>query len=236
MTKQRACGSRKQDALYIKVEQSSDGLPIESFLLDPAPKWSGDVPLRSPMLVKADDKDYNHVILGVGENNYPTVPDFVEEARKMGVSKRIPRNFDFSQVTKGKSRLILMHPKTKPMFDYDIERECPRQPEEEHDCLFKLWNLAGLEVSTDKHDSRECQFDADIVEVNLPCGRSYQVKKPIYPDMGEYQQEFSQLYDPGLFISLPIHRFEYVNSDKKIPKDIKEESEPTDWDVVVCEE
>ena len=50
-----------------------------------------------------------HVLDIVGRQHYPTVLAFVDEARRMGISRRISRNSDFSRITPA-SRLLLLHP------------------------------------------------------------------------------------------------------------------------------
>lgn len=228
---ERGCGSREEKALYVKVEPHEEGLPIEHFLLDPAPEWTGDVPLRSPFLVESKDGERNHMVLGVGKKHYPTVPDFVEEARKLAVSKRIPRDFDFSQLTQGESYIILMHPRAIPTFDYEVKRGCMRSSTAEHECIHKLWPLSALEGSKDSHHIVE-EGDG-LVRIKIPCGRSYTVEKPIEPGKEKYQPT---AFDPGLFLRLPITRFEFVNSEGEIPSEIKETADATEWEVVVCDE
>ncbi len=50
------------------------------------------------------------VIMWAGENNY-SVSEFINEARKMGVSKRIPRNSIPEGIVPGRSRLFIKHKK-----------------------------------------------------------------------------------------------------------------------------
>src|SRR5205823_2743309 len=50
-----------------------------------------------------------HVLDIVGREHYPTVAGFIDEARRMGISRRISRNSDFSKITQA-SRLLLLHP------------------------------------------------------------------------------------------------------------------------------
>jgi hypothetical protein len=44
----------------------------------------------------------------VGREHYPTVAQFVDEARRLGVSRRAPRTIDFAHITR-ESRLLLAH-------------------------------------------------------------------------------------------------------------------------------
>lgn len=120
---ERGCGSRQQGGVYLCVESSFFGFSIEHFLVDPPTPWEGGQ-LRAPMLVVGQD-DVKHVVLGVGKEFYPYVPDFVEEARVLGVSKRIPYNFDWSQLTPGRSKLLLAHSRAIPTFPFAVEPWCP---------------------------------------------------------------------------------------------------------------
>lgn len=71
-------------------------------------------------------EEITHLVLGVGKKYYPFVPDFLEEAKKMGISKKIPRNFPFDELTPRKSRMLLIHPRVFPQFEYEVEHEkCP---------------------------------------------------------------------------------------------------------------
>jgi hypothetical protein len=51
-----------------------------------------------------------HVLDWVGTNHYPNVADFVEEAARHGVSRRMPSNLRFDLLTSA-SRLLLVHEK-----------------------------------------------------------------------------------------------------------------------------
>lgn len=67
--------------------------------------------------------DMVDVIMWVGEDNY-SVSEFINEARKMGVSKRIPRNSIPESIVPGRSRLLIKHRKaivkTESESDYPI--------------------------------------------------------------------------------------------------------------------
>jgi hypothetical protein len=49
-----------------------------------------------------------HVIDIVGREHYPTVASFIDEARRLGISRRAPRTIDFGRITRA-SRLLLAH-------------------------------------------------------------------------------------------------------------------------------
>ncbi|HEC65135.1 hypothetical protein LCGC14_2247890 [marine sediment metagenome] len=62
------------------------------------------------------------VIMWAGENNY-SVSEFINEARKMGVSKRIPRNSIPEGIVPGRSRLLIKH--KKAIVKTELESDYP---------------------------------------------------------------------------------------------------------------
>jgi len=120
----RGCGESKDpDSVYFEFKAKEFGLPLEYFMIDPPKKWRGGQ-LRSPEKFTKDG--ITHLVLGVGKVNYPFVPDFLEESFVMGISKKVPRNFPFDELTPGKSRMLLIHPRVFPQFKYEVEHDrCP---------------------------------------------------------------------------------------------------------------
>lgn len=238
----RGCGDRQDGGLYIEVETSVDGIPIEYFMLDPAIKWNGEVPIRAPMLIDGTEEGVKHIVLGVGKEHYPTVPDFVEEGAYKGVSKRIPRNFDLSALTPKKSRLLLMHPRAIPHFVHTTPARCiSGLDKKEHTCVHDLWPLSALHPSTEKHtvdapSPEDLDDGNDLYIVKLPSGYQYDTFAPYIPTLETFEtEELKDQYHPGLFISLPIGKFVYVNKkDDTVPKEIKDKIKGTDFDLEVA--
>lgn len=52
----------------------------------------------------------NDIAMWVGENSYPWPSDFTDEARRLGVSKQVPRTA-IPAIEPGVSRLVLIHPR-----------------------------------------------------------------------------------------------------------------------------
>ncbi|MFA5217039.1 hypothetical protein [Sulfuricurvum sp.] len=232
----RGCGSRKQGGLYFEIATSEHGRPIEDFLLDPVMKWEGEPSLRAPMLIESPEtKDQNgnpvkHIIMMVGKEFYPTIPDFIEEGRILGISKRIPRNFPFEQLTPGLSRIILMHHRAIPKFGYLVDISCPRLRNDVHECVYRLWELSALHPSSDKHS---VEIAGSIATVTLPCGDSYRVNMPLEPRLEAYSDD----YHMGLFISLPLGNLAFINKNaNEAPKDIVERAEKSGWSLMVKKE
>lgn len=110
----RACGDRVAGGIYLTVPTSPDGAVVDNFLIDPPRPVDmtamGLSSIGTTIIEKTSDKgDRNTYVMDVvGQSHYPNVSDFIEEARRHGISRRIARNADFSRLT-SQSRLILIH-------------------------------------------------------------------------------------------------------------------------------
>jgi hypothetical protein len=106
----RGCGSRVVGGVYAEVKTGDEGVPIEAFLVDPpSPVDVHALGLTNKGVRLVQLGNTWHVFDIIGENYYPNVADFVEEGRRMGVSRRLPSNLDFSKIDPEKSRLVLLH-------------------------------------------------------------------------------------------------------------------------------
>lgn len=107
----RQCGSRVEGGAYMEVPLGPYGRPVEDFIVDPPIKISLDalgISSIGVQLITDPNTEITHVYDLVGEDSYPNVADFVEEVRKLGVSRRISRTVEFEKLTP-QSRLILLH-------------------------------------------------------------------------------------------------------------------------------
>lgn len=203
------------------VPSSPFGRPLEDFLLDPQIKWDGPQ-LRAPMEVPDSENTY-HILLGIGQRYYPYFPDFFEEAKVMGVSKRIPRTFIPTKLKEGKSRFLLVHPIGIPEFTYQLE---PRQDhlETQHDfdleerCVRDLWPLSAAGKSSNLHkilQPHPLTEEKDMAKIETP-SVTYFVKYPkrCKPKKMEYTS--------ALVLSFSTFGFEYVNQNGTLPKQIKD--------------
>lgn len=91
------------------------GLPFDHFLIcsPQSPPEVLDL-INKPQLWSAhpeEEQPLYHVLILVGEEHYPQVVDFIEEARRFGISRQIRANFPFEKLTAGKSQMVLLHPK-----------------------------------------------------------------------------------------------------------------------------
>lgn len=108
----RACGSgRTVDSIYMECGEMLGGTPIEQFLTDPTAPF--DIVQFGVRAVGThtftDASGVTHVLDWVGAEYYETVSDFVEEARLMGISRKI--ELRQAQQLSRASKLYLLHPK-----------------------------------------------------------------------------------------------------------------------------
>lgn len=134
----RGCGTRQKGGIYAECPLSPDGRPIEDFLVDP-PRAIDPAALGvTPVGVKLVEVDgVTHVVDWVGSGFYENAADYVEEARRFGASRRLPRTLDFSRLTT-RSRLLLIHARAHipdhEAFYMATGWACPRD-RDEHSAL-----------------------------------------------------------------------------------------------------
>jgi len=106
----RGCGLRIKGAVYLETKLSPFGQPIENFLIDSPqvidPSALGMRPRGMTPLLR---EDATHLLDWVGADGYPNVVDFIEEARRKGISRRVLPSL-LGDLTPD-SRLLLVHPR-----------------------------------------------------------------------------------------------------------------------------
>lgn len=102
--------ARSAGGVYAVCGSSPFGMPIEHFLLDPPVLVPDGLELPDRGVTLHERDGVWHIIDRVGLAYYPNVADFIEEARRLGVSRRLQSNLDFSKLTE-ESRLLLIHPR-----------------------------------------------------------------------------------------------------------------------------
>jgi hypothetical protein len=169
----------------------------------------------------------------VGKENYPYVPDFVEEARRFGISKRIPRDFPIERLQPG-SKLILIHARgrltgavhakiyaklyaalgplgwycPKNLHAQDGHRPDPADPAQEMvQCLGTLWPLVSLRPGPE-----------DEIKTTRHIGdTTYAV-----PYVGGIMTEEDLAYEPAIFMWAPITNIAYITGGSDtVPEDIE---------------
>lgn len=105
----RGCGTRVAGGIYAECPLSANGRPLEDFLMDPPvvidPTQLGVTPVGVTLVER---KGVWHIVDWVGSEHYLNVADFLEEVRRFGMSRRLPRTLDFSKLGPG-SRQMLVH-------------------------------------------------------------------------------------------------------------------------------
>ncbi len=103
---ERGCGRRVHGGIYAECGTAPGGRPIEDFIVDPP------VPIARPLAAigvqLVERAGVWHVLDLIGRAHYPNVADFIEEARRFGASRRLPKTLDFAKLGP-ESRLLLAH-------------------------------------------------------------------------------------------------------------------------------
>jgi hypothetical protein len=117
----RGCGEREPGGVYAESGLSPHGRPLEEFLFDPPlPIPEGLDLINKPLLwqrtlasgepaLDENDLPIFDLLIWVGAEHYPYCPDYLEETRRYGASRRLNPNLDLSQLSRS-SRMILAHP------------------------------------------------------------------------------------------------------------------------------
>lgn len=168
----RMCGSsRTQGGIYLECGVSAGGSPVECFLLDPPqiidPATYGVTALGVQLVT--DGRGVTHVIDWVGTEHYPYVTDFIEEVRRMGVSRKVALNVDFSKLTR-ESRLILLHAKAGvfnaldyTLFLQNFQCPCGKEHQAGDPCIGLHWHVTPSEQGV-----RQLADDTYRVQAMLP--------------------------------------------------------------------
>jgi hypothetical protein len=141
----------------------------------------------------------NQVLMWVGEEHYPFCPDYIEETRQFGVSKRVPLGMDLKVFKPHGTWLCFIHPKAV-VERIDPVHVCPNDRRRaEHlagreRCITELYYFVDAAESTD--DDGKPVFKRTIGDT------TYSVPKLL--------QRQDEKFGPGIFLRLPFSHFEYV--------------------------
>tara|TARA_Y100001963_G_scaffold97469_1_gene134116 strand:+ start:351 stop:1241 length:891 start_codon:yes stop_codon:yes gene_type:complete len=180
----RGCGTRKKGGLYACVSSGGGNTPIEHFIVDPVIPWTHG-PFQGGIVSWQPQTGAYDLIMWVGAEYYPYVPDFIEEGRVHGFSKRIPTTLEGLELLDDQSRLVLVHPRAGFRHTHHLKHVCHTiaqgeaaphifRPDphasgdcnhpidsdgETTNCTFSLWDLSGhKKASTHNHTVWEVQF------------------------------------------------------------------------------
>jgi hypothetical protein len=219
----RGCGERQAGGVYVEAGTSPYGQELEYFLLDPPVPVPPELDLiNKPQLwprvlasgepaLDADDQPMYDLLIHIGAEYYPYAPDYVEETRRYGVSRRLNPNLDLSLLTL-QSRMLLAHPKAIPLNWrlLSAPRECRKslarhdqrsyalqgfEPDQDPDrpgpCLFKVWELIPREMA---------QAEVDLEDGQPLCLRALGSTRYEYRPTGEQVEG----WQAGFVLNVPI--------------------------------
>lgn len=128
---ERGCGERTPGGLYVESGLGPNGVPLEHYLVDPPlPVPEGLDLVNKPQVIEDPETGIFHLWLWIGAEWYPYCCDFVEEARRLGASRKLNPQLDLSRLTPG-SRMILVHPTARntlwqqQRLPYECAKEIP---------------------------------------------------------------------------------------------------------------
>ena len=108
---ERGCGFRQEEGIYWELGFSEHGEPLERFIICPSAPIDAKAVGLAPVGVQLFEiAGVHHILDWIGAMSYPNPTDFLEEARRFGVSRRCELHAkNFRKLTKD-SRLVTVHP------------------------------------------------------------------------------------------------------------------------------
>jgi hypothetical protein len=238
---ERGCGEREPGGVYAEAGLSPHGRPLEDFLIDPPlpipdgldlpnkPQlWQRMMPSGQSVRDEQGQPVYD-VLIWVGEEFYPYCPDFLEEVRRYGASRRLNPNLDLELLSRN-SHMLLAHPRVINTL-WQAQRSpvacaknvpghaAPESEAEEDEwakdtqqvqtassmlhsgpCLFKVWELLPIEAA---------QSVIEVSGESPLCLRCIGSTTYSYRPTGESEDGLA----PGLFATLPITGFALIQFD-----------------------
>ena len=138
---ERGCGEREQGGVYAETGLSRYGSPLEYFMIDPPrPLPEGLDIINKPQLWEDPATGITHLLIWIGGEHYEYTPDYVEETKRFGASRRINPNLELSRLTR-ESRMILAHPRA---INTLWEEQAPPQECQKHLPRHDIVSLAEL--------------------------------------------------------------------------------------------
>ena len=190
----RGCGDREPGGVYAESGLSNNGMPLEYFAFCPPLPIPAGVDLvnkpllwlrtrpgsEEPELDPATNQPIYDLLIHIGAQHYAEAPDYYEETKRLGASRRLNPNLDLSLLTTS-SRMLLAHPRAiiSAWQDLSLPEVCKRH-RDGHDldffarlgspaetankderrqgpCLFKLWDLLPRDEALEVFEQGEGQ-------------------------------------------------------------------------------
>jgi len=210
----RGCGRRVQGGIYAECGTSRNGKPVEAFLLCPPIVVDNKALGLTPVGVKViEDKIGDLVVHNVwdwiGSVYYPNVADFVEEVRRFGMSRRLPRTLDYGKLNSD-SRMYLLHSRAyiNEPIPYHTERIGGR-------ALGYDWAWCPL-GRHDQHDQSTCAglWWEDLRGEKKKDGRIVERFRPSFAYTGALPpHRATPNCTLAVFAAFPIYRLAIVRAD-----------------------
>lgn len=204
----RGCGTREAGGVYLTVGMGPFGRPVEDFIVDyPTPIDVTQTPVSAKGMHLVPWKDGRWLLLDwVGESNYPSPADFVEEVRKHGLSRRIASNFPFESLRNKDVTHALIHPRavTLNAGEFNVPRPlgCPTHQHEDADgaCAALWWVQGRVEASGDAapHPHHDTTHYWQLADVALADGFN---RYTAYRHHGQLPRREGGL---GIFMAFPL--------------------------------
>jgi len=200
----RGCGTRVTGGCYAETTLSAEGTDLDFFFMDPPmPVVSSDIGKVGVNLVER--QGVWHILDWVGTKYYENVPDYIEELRRFGLSRRIPKNLDFSKLT-NESRIILIH--EKAILRGMKSLRWLKKEAGEGACTCPSLNTKDRI----KHSERDVSCFYALWDVLDPGER----KMPSFTYTSQGVGDKGVTYQPGIFAALPISSLVQVREDSNL--------------------
>jgi hypothetical protein len=127
----RGCGDERTEGdAYGCCGLSPFGMPIEYFVIDPVRPipWQRGVKVLPRNRTEPDGVHDLVIFVGIDPKDgksegYPSAWSFVEECRHFGASRKLPKDLPFEKLTPLVSRMVFVHARAIPDFEYKLNRE-----------------------------------------------------------------------------------------------------------------